>query len=240
MEKKRKSLPSESWGGKSEIEEEKIMVKIKKTWVGMLMAAAMLAAMTACGQGNNAIDTTAAESELTSTAVEEQSSAESTEEVEGETLEENVPEVADELLVDIYQKVKEAYGEDYIPNTFYDDETLAQLFNVDAEWCEAYIAEGSMISAHVDTFIGIKAKTDYADTVEKALSEYQEMLIDNSIQYPMNQLKVEASQIVRHGDYVFFVILGQIPDSIEDEEAGLEAARESTQIAVDIIDSFFE
>lgn len=215
------------------------MVKIKKTWTGIVMAAAMLASLTACGQGNNAIETTVAESETTTgVATDEQGSTEAVS--EDETLAENAPEVADELLENIYQQVKEAYGEDYIPNTFYDDETLAQLFNVDAEWCDAYIAEGSMISAHVDTFIGIKAKTDYADTVEKSLMEYQEMLIDNSIQYPMNQLKVEASQIVRHGDYVFFVILGQIPDSIEDEEAGLEAARESTQIAVDIIDSFFE
>lgn len=221
-----------------------------RKWTGMLFAALMLAQLTACGQGNNAISTSTATTESTTTAESttdtttdtsadtETESQETGESAEAGSSNEEVSD--DEALNTIHQEIKDAYGETYIPSMLYDEQTLTQMFNVDAEWCESYIAEGPMISAHVDTFIGIKAKPDMADSVEKALTEYQDMLIENSIQYPMNQLKVEASQVVRQDDYVFFVMLGQIPEDIEEESAGLEAAKESNQIAVDIIDAYFE
>lgn len=211
-----------------------------RKWTGILFAAVMMAQLTACGQGNNAIESTTAqttvestEAETTVLETESETGSES-----GESAESNKSE--DEILNKIHESVKEVYGEDYIPSMPYDDEMLMQVFNVDPTWCEAYIAEGPMMSAHVDTFIGIKAAEGMGDNIEKALTEYQDMMINNSMQYPMNQLKVQASQVVRHDDYVFFVLLGHIPEDIEDEEAGLEAAKESNQKAVDTIDGFFK
>lgn len=213
-----------------------------RKWTGLLFAAAMMAQLTACGQGNNAIESTTVqttieseETENTTLETESETGSESKENTENEN-----SQSEDETLNQIHQAVKDVYGEDYIPSMSYDDEMLLQVFNVDPAWCEAYIAEGPMISAHVDTFIGIKAAEGMGDNIEKALTEYQDMMINNSRQYPMNQLKVEASQVVRHDDYVFFVLLGHIPEEVEDEEAGLEAAKESNQKAVDAIDEFFK
>ena len=41
---------------------------------------------------------------------------------------------------------------------------------------------------------------------EKALTSYRDYLINDSLQYPMNVPKVNASSVLREGDYVFFVI----------------------------------
>lgn len=208
-----------------------------KKWMGVFLTMALTAQLTACGQGQNAIKPTETTIQEQTTAATE---AETTAETETTEAAENGAQNQDETLNEIHTALKEMYGEMYIPSMSFDETMLAQVFNVDPAWCEAYIAEGPMMSAHVDTFVGIKAAEGMADSVEKSLLEYQEMLIENSIQYPMNQLKVEASQVVRQDDYVFFVLLGQIPMDIEDEEAGLQAAKDSNQEAVDLINEFFE
>ena len=106
---------------------------------------------------------------------------------------------------------------------------------------ETYVAEGPMISVHVDTFAAVEAKEGQADAVEQAFADYREAQLTQSAQYPMNLPKIEASQVVRHGNYVFFVMLGtpSAEAEMEGEEAALESAREQNQIAVDVIDSFF-
>ena len=55
-------------------------------------------------------------------------------------------------------------------------------------------------------------------------------------------VKVQASEVVRHGDYVFFVLLGEIPFEAEEQgdDAILEAAKKGVKIGVDTINGFFE
>ena len=57
------------------------------------------------------------------------------------------------------------------------------------------------------------------------------------MQYPMNQIKVQASRVEQVGNYVFFILLGDIPMEVEEkgEDAILAAAKEQAQIAVDAI-----
>ena len=73
------------------------------------------------------------------------------------------------------------------------------------------------------------------------LNDYRDSQLNGAMQYPMNLPKIEASQVVRHGDYVFFVMLGTPSEEaeVQGEEAALESAKENTQIAIDIIDGFF-
>lgn len=66
-----------------------------------------------------------------------------------------------------------------------------------------------MISVHVETFVGIKAKEGKAGDVAKELEAYRKKQIEEAVQYPMNMTKLEASQVITHGDYVFFVMLGE-------------------------------
>lgn len=145
-------------------------------------------------------------------------------------------------LEKVHQAVKDLYGENYIPSSPYDAQTLYDLFGIPEELCDEFIAEGPMISVHVDTFLAVKAKEGKGAEAEKKLNDYRTMLIEDSMQYPMNQSKVEASEVIRHGDYVFFVMLGTASDEAmsEGEEAALKSAQEENKKAVDAINGFFE
>ena len=145
-------------------------------------------------------------------------------------------------LDDVLNKIKESYGEGYIPNTPMDDQMLNDVIGLSPELCESYVAEMPMISTFVETFIGVKAKEGKGDDVEKALTEYRERLVGDTMQYPMNVSKIQASQVVRHGDYVFFVMLGGPYDAAmeQGDEAALKSAEENNKIAIDVIDGFFK
>lgn len=145
-------------------------------------------------------------------------------------------------IEEIHKAVQDAYGEDYIPNMPYDAQLFSDIFGVTDEMYDSFIAEGPMISTNVDTFVAVDAKDGKGEEVEEALNQYRTHLQEDSMQYPMNMPKVQAASVVRHGDYVFFVMLGVIPMESLDEgdEAALQAAQENNQIALDVIDGYFK
>ncbi|MBU9745004.1 DUF4358 domain-containing protein [Diplocloster agilis] len=146
--------------------------------------------------------------------------------------------VTDVALADIEKAVAAVFGDNYVPNTEYDAGALESEFGVKQDWYENAIAKGPMISAQVDTFVGIEAKKDHAQEVEDALLAYRKRLLEDTMQYPMNQIKIQASQVVRYGNYVFFLMLGEL--SMEDmdrgDQAALEAAKAENQKAVDVVE----
>lgn len=145
-------------------------------------------------------------------------------------------------LNELLDQVKEAYGEAYIPSMDFDKQAMNDLFGISEDLYEEYIAQGPMISVHVDTFVAVKAAEGKADAVEEALTAYRDKQINETMQYPMNLPKVSASEVVRHGDYVFFVMLGT-PDEeaeLKGEEEALKSAKENNKIALDVIDGFFQ
>jgi len=145
--------------------------------------------------------------------------------------------VKDVPVSEIQTAVKDAYGEAYIPNMDYDAQTLESIFGVKEDWYEEFVAQGPMISAQVDTFVAIKAKEANVQEVVDALNSYRDYLVNDSMQYPMNQIKVQASRVEQVGNYVFFILLGEIPMEVEEqgEDAILATAKEQAQIAVDAI-----
>ena len=88
----------------------------------------------------------------------------------------------------------------------------------------------------------IKAKEGKAGDVAKELEAYRKKQIEEAVQYPMNMTKLEASQVITHGDYVFFVMLGGADMEAEEQgaDAALKSAKENNQIAVDVIAGFFK
>lgn len=72
------------------------------------------------------------------------------------------------------------------------------------------------------------------------------------MQYPMNLPKIQASQVISHGDYTFFVMLSFMEDPSGDgevtssddaaaaEEEALKKAQQDNQTAIDIINRYFE
>ncbi len=138
-------------------------------------------------------------------------------------------------LQEIRDTVAAAYGEDYIPSMPYDETTIKELFGVDPSWYDAIVAEGPMISTHVDTFIAIHPTEGNLENVKTALTNYKDYLVNESMQYPMNMEKVKAATITTIGDNVYFIMLGFIDDTIEDEAKRLEEFTAKNQIAVDAI-----
>lgn len=149
---------------------------------------------------------------------------------------------SDAALNKAHEAVKAVYGDNYIPSMPYDEVAMEELFGVKKDWYDAVIAEGPMISVHVETFIGVKAKPDKVKDVTSALEAYRKSQIESSMQYPMNMVKVEASQVVVHGDYVFFVMLGSTEEGAEaeDEKAALESAKKNNQLGIDAIEKVFK
>ncbi len=144
-------------------------------------------------------------------------------------------------LNEIHEAVRNAYGENYLPNMPLDSELLANLKTIPADLYSEFIAEMPMISANADEFMAFKAAEGKADALEAALNAYKDYLINESFQYPVNKVRVQASEVIRHGDYLFFVLLG--PVDMETQEKGddaiLQAAKDGVKIGVDVINGFF-
>ncbi len=135
-----------------------------------------------------------------------------------------LPEVSEELENLHNEVVKfattEIYGEEYgyAPDMSYDKTAISELFGVSEDWYDYALAEGTMISMHVDTFVAIHAKEGNLENVQNALNNYRDVLINDTMQYPMNQLKIQGSKVFTHKDYVFFIMLGFVDDSMLDAE----------------------
>ncbi len=145
-------------------------------------------------------------------------------------------------LSDICGEIKKAYGEDYIPDMEYDDIFITDTLGLSKDDYEEIVAEGPLVSFNIDTLIAVKAKSGKGDVVFERLNAYRDYLINDAMMYPTNAVKIQASQVVRHGDYVFFVCLGVVDMATEEqgEEAILQEAKDNTKIAVDVIDGFFK
>lgn len=145
--------------------------------------------------------------------------------------------LGNEFLEKAYTNVKSAYGEDYIPSMTIEELYLQEVYGLDLSKIDKVIAEGPMMSVHVDTFIGVKAVEGEVDTVEKTLLDYREKLISESMQYPMNLSKVNASKVYKIKDHVFFIMLGASnPLENQSEEEALQFAKSQVQIAIDAIE----
>ncbi len=206
---------------------------MKKLFV-LLLAAVMTLSVVACGK-----DT-----------VEENNSAQGTE--QNDTAEgEDTTQTDDNAQVDESQtnygvgvtldEVKaalvETLGEDYWPNTEIPAEMLTDIYGISSDMYEEYYAEMPMISTNVDTVIIIKAKEDQVTAVEEALNAYREMMVNDTMQYPMNVGKIQASRIETFGQYVCFVQLGA--DTMAAAELGddavVEQCQQTNELALEII-----
>ncbi|MGO1468480.1 MAG: DUF4358 domain-containing protein [Tissierella sp.] len=144
-------------------------------------------------------------------------------------------------IEEIHVKVKEELGRYYIPDTNLSKEVLENRTDLDKDNIDEFIAEEPMISTKADTFIAIKAKDDKADDVEEDLEEYRQYLNEESVKYPRSFAKIKAAKVIRHGNYVFFIILGR-PSGIADKESdeALDFAENEIKGIEEVIDNFFK
>ena len=138
---------------------------------------------------------------------------------------------------------RDAYGENYLPNMRLTDEEIEVRYGIANDLYSSAIAEVPMISAQVDELVLIKANDEAArDTIEEALTAYQNVLREDTFQYPANLLKIQASQVYVRGDYVCFIMLGVLDNETAqqaDEGKVIEAYKTENEKAVAAIDALF-
>ncbi len=132
---------------------------------------------------------------------------------------------------DLKQAVVDELGENYWPNTEIPAEYL-EGFGLTADMYDEFFGEMPMISTNVDTMIIIKAKDGQVEAVEEVLNAYRDNLVNDTMQYPMNLGKIQASRIETFGNYVCFVQLGA--DVMEAAEIGDEEVIKHCQAQNDL------
>ncbi len=140
-----------------------------------------------------------------------------------------------EEMAELRAAAVEVLGDNYWPDMMLDADIMEARFGLTADMYEDYMAEMPMISNHVDTLVVVKAKADQVEAVENALNTYRDVQINDSLQYPMNMGKIQASCVETIGDYVLFVQLGGETDMDAAEEeviAGCQALNQSVVEAI--------
>jgi len=136
----------------------------------------------------------------------------------------------------VHSDIKDALGENYTPNMAMAPEQLEGILGLSLDELGGHIAEAPMISMQVDTFIAISANKDNVKTVETALKEYRRYLLEESMQYPMNMAKIQASKVITIKNDVYLIMLGAYDDREEiTEEEALEFANSEVKKIEDII-----
>ena len=196
---------------------------MKKLAVLMLIAA-MSMNLIACGgnkeNNDNGGSTVTEESQETSREEStEQSQQESSVEDSTEESDSMGETVMSEEMTGIRQAVVDALGENYWPQTAMPAEFL-EGYGLTADMYDELFGEMPLISTNVDTLIIIKAKEGQVAAVEDVLKAYRDNLVNDTMQYPMNVGKIQASEVKTIGNFVCFVQLGG--DVMEAAEKGDE------------------
>lgn len=202
---------------------------MKKKLACMLLMGTLALSMAACGNGQDKNTGAATESGVEST--------EGTVESTGTSVENTEAGNAGTPLQNAKKAVTDALGDDYWPDSEIPEEMLNETYGVSADLYDAYLGECPMISVNVDTLLIIHAKDGKVEDVENALNAYRDSLVNDTMQYPMNLGKIQASRVERIGDYVCFVQLGADTSSVEEQgdEAVITYCQEQNELALEAI-----
>ncbi len=209
---------------------------------------ALCMALVACGKDNQNAEGSTQQSQVAQESTETQGTdavegTEATQNTEATQGTEGTEEVAPEIGVNGWSQEMEALktavvdklGENYWPNMPVTPDIMEGLFGITADMYEDYLAEMPMISTNVDTLVIIRPKADKVQAVEDALTAYREAKVNDTMQYPMNVGKIQASTIEKIGDYICFIQLGA--DTMELSEKGDDAVikhcQEQNKIAIE-------
>lgn len=147
-------------------------------------------------------------------------------------------------LKKIHKAIVNAYGDEFVANVALTSDEIKERYGIAPSWYTAISAEIPMISTNVDTLIIAKAKNNNTKKkIKNKLTQYRKSLIKDSQQYPMNLIKIQASKVYEKGDYVFFIMLGFIDDSVEqsgDDSKILAAYQAENKKAVKAINALFK
>ena len=99
-----------------------------------------------------------------------------------------------------------------------DDTALKEVFYVNPADVEAYAGKFAMVMTSSDNVVAVKAKEGKAEDVASALERRLEDVKNSFEQYlPEQFAKAEKGAVIRKGDYVFLLIVGQLDDTIDQD-----------------------
>lgn len=208
-------------------------IKIMKKLVVYLCMFVLVLGLTACSSDNTTENSAGTNHQAEDTEQKSTSLA-------GSEGQDSVPKEDEYLatvdVATIKQAVVDVLGNNYWPNTEMPPESLAD-YGLTENMYDAFLGEKPLISANVDTLIVIQAKKDCVESVEDVLNSYRENLVSDTMQYPANVGKIQASRIATFGNYVCFVQLGADVTGILEsgEEAVIKHCQEQNELALEAI-----
>lgn len=129
--------------------------------------------------------------------------------------------------------LRDVYGDKYYPDTEMTEEQIREELGLDESLYEEVYAENTAENERPDTFIAVKAKSGKVDEVKEKLTAYKQRLIDEN-SFDANADKLNAAEVYSEGDYVFFVLLGDVDDGTS-SEGFAEALGKEVQRGIDAI-----
>lgn len=148
------------------------------------------------------------------------------------------PEEGNYSLEDMYEKIKDTYGERYYPNQKIKADELNETFGIGEDLYDDFIADRVTGEETPDTLVIIKAKEGKEGEVKQKLEDYRQKLLDDA-NWADSKEKIEASQVYTNGQYVFYVMLGDVDDDTLSGEGLMEALGKEVDKGIDAIRNFF-
>lgn len=209
---------------------------IMKKLAVLFLTAALVLHLAGCGNRNEGNGGTGdgQESSVQDSAMESQPESESLPEEEtSQTPEEGISEE----MSAIRQAVVDALGENYWPNTQIPTEYL-EAYGLTGDMYVDFWGEMPLIGTNVDMIIVIKAAEGQIDAVEGVLNAYRDVQVNDTMQYPMNVGKIQASRIEVVGDWACFVQLGADTMDLMDvgDEEVIRHCQEQNEMALEAIE----
>lgn len=218
---------------------------MKKKTIALLCAALMAASMTACGGSGKDGSADAEQSSGQESSVESSAENAPSESVEtpsdsaalGGDGEDNYEEGWSQEMEQLKAAAVEAAEGGYRPDMALQPDMLEMSFGITSDMYDDYMAEMPMMSAHVDTLLIVKAKEDKLEEVQEIVEAYREAKVNDTMQYPMNLGKIQASRVETIGNYVMFVMLGGDTSDVEEQgdEAIVKACQERNDKVIEAI-----
>ncbi|MCI9336376.1 MAG: DUF4358 domain-containing protein [Lachnospiraceae bacterium] len=222
---------------------------MKKKSIAMLCAALLAVSLAACGgnpgesrtdQEQSSVQDSSEESSPESAPTEpgdDQTQGGESQPAESEGAAGGYEEGWSQEMENLKKAVTDELGGEYWPDTQVLPDMLEMNFAITSDMYDDYLAEMPMISTNVDTLLIVKAKDDKVEAVQSAVEAYREARVNDSMQYPMNIGKVQASRIETIGNYVIFVQLGGDTQKVMDDgdEAVIAMCQEVNDRAIEAI-----
>lgn len=114
------------------------------------------------------------------------------------------------------------------------EEYIYGRFAVDRSLVEKAYGEMSMISVHPDQVVVMKAVSGKGAQLEASMKQARDRYVEQERPYPKDIAKLNASRVVRSGDYVAFIMAGAADEENDDitTEAAQKFAQEQIAIGV--------